>query len=72
VNLAGVAKLEAGIEWLKLAIELYPREASLYGTLGDFYQKQGQREQAIQTYKKALEVDPNFEHAKAMLKKLMG
>jgi CubicO group peptidase (beta-lactamase class C family)/tetratricopeptide (TPR) repeat protein len=72
LNLAGVAKLEAGIEWLKVAIEIYPREAGLYGTLGDFYQKQGQKEQAIETYKKALDVDPNFEHAKAMLKKLMG
>lgn len=46
-------------------------EAALYGTLGDFYLKQNQREQAINAFKKALEVDPNFEHAKEMLKKLM-
>lgn len=70
--LAGINKQEAGIEWLTLAIEIYPKEAALYGTLGDFYQKQGRREQAIETYKKALEVDPNFAHAKEMLKKLMG
>jgi CubicO group peptidase (beta-lactamase class C family) len=69
--LAGIDKLEAGIAWLNLATEIYPKEAVLYGSLGDFYRQQGQREQAIETYKKALAVDPNFEHAKEMLKKLM-
>ena len=54
-----------------MATEMYPKEATLYGTLGDFYLKQNQREQAINALKKALEVDPNFEHAKEMLKKLM-
>lgn len=69
--LAGANKLDAGIDWLKIATEIYPKEATLYGTLGDFYLKQSQREQAINAFKKALEVDPNFEHAKQMLKKLM-
>ena len=60
-----------GIEWLEIATEMYPKEAALYGTLGDFYLKQNRREEAINAYKKALDVDPNFEHAKEMLKKLM-
>jgi CubicO group peptidase (beta-lactamase class C family)/tetratricopeptide (TPR) repeat protein len=68
--LAGI-RVEAAIDWLKLASEIYPKEAVLYSSLGDFYQKQGQREQAIEAYKKALEADPNFEHAKETLKKLM-
>ena len=68
--LAGANKLDIGIEWLKIATDIYPREALLYGTLGDFYLKQNLREQAINAYKKALEVDPKFEHAKEMLKKL--
>ncbi|HEX8178061.1 MAG TPA: serine hydrolase [Pyrinomonadaceae bacterium] len=66
--LAGIDKLEAGIEWLKLATEIYPKEAPLYSSLGDFYRKQGRREQAVESYKKALEIDPTFEHAKEMLK----
>ena len=70
--LAGINKLDVGIEWLKLAIEIYPQEAALYGSIGDFYQKQGRREQGIESYKKALELDPNYEHAKEALKKLMG
>jgi CubicO group peptidase (beta-lactamase class C family) len=69
--LAGLNKLDAAIEWLKLAVEIYPQEAALYSTTGDFYQKQGQREPAIEAYKKALEVDPNNEPAKDALKKLM-
>ncbi|HKP73572.1 MAG TPA: tetratricopeptide repeat protein, partial [Pyrinomonadaceae bacterium] len=69
--MAGADKPEAGIEWLRLATEIYPKEASLYGTLGDLYQKLGRREQAVESYKRALEIDPNFEHAKEMLRKNM-
>ena len=68
--LAGANKLDAGIEWLRIATEIYPKEAALYGTFGDYYLKQDLREQAINAYKKALELDPKFEHAKEMLKKL--
>jgi CubicO group peptidase (beta-lactamase class C family) len=61
----------AAVEWLKLAVEIYPREAVLYGTLGDFYLKQELRQRATEAYKKAVEVDPNYVHAKEALKKLM-
>jgi CubicO group peptidase (beta-lactamase class C family)/tetratricopeptide (TPR) repeat protein len=70
-NLAGIDKLDASIEWLNLAVELYPKEAMLYDALGDMYLKKGQNEQAIQYYQKALQADPNFQHASEMLKKLM-
>lgn len=66
--LTGIGKPDVAIDWLQLAIEIYPREARLYGTLGDVYGKQGRREQSIEAYKKALEIDPTFEHAKEMLK----
>lgn len=68
--IAGADKLPAAIEWLKIATEIYPKEAALYGTLADLYLKQGHRDQAIEFYKKALEIDPNFEPAKKMLKEL--
>ena len=35
--LAGI-RAEAAIDWLKLASEIYPKEAVLYNSLGDFYQ----------------------------------
>jgi CubicO group peptidase (beta-lactamase class C family) len=68
--LAGIEKLDAGISWLQLAIEIYPQEAALYVSLGDFYQKQGQRRPAIESYQKALAADPKHEPAKEALKKL--
>ncbi len=69
--LSGIGKLDAAIDWLEIAIEIYPREARLYGTFGDVYSKQGRREQSIEAYKKAPEIDPAFEHAREMLKKEM-
>lgn len=69
-GVAGI-KVESAIEWLKIAIEIYPQEAVFYNTIGDFYQKQGQREQAIESYKRAVALDPKFELAKESLKKLI-
>lgn len=68
--LAGI-KIEMAIDWLSLASEIYPKEAVLYNSSGDFYQKQGQQEQAIEFYKKALEADPNFKPAQEALRKLI-
>ena len=48
--------------------EVYPTDANLFGTLGDFYEKSGRREHAVDAYKRALAIDPNFEKAKAALK----
>jgi CubicO group peptidase (beta-lactamase class C family) len=69
--LVGIDKLDAAIDWLKIGTEIYPKGAALYSSLGDLYGKQGRQEQAIEAYKKTLEIDSTFEHAKEMLKKLM-
>ena len=52
-------------------VQLVERGKIKLEPLGDFSMKQGRREQASNAYKKALDVDSNFEHAKEMLKKLM-
>jgi len=70
-QLAGLGQVDKGMELLQIAVELYPKEANLYDSIGEFHLKKGEREQAIAYYKKALEVDPNFENAKNMLKKIM-
>lgn len=64
-GLASFGKWDAGLQLLQLATELYPREARLYDSIGEFYVKKGEK-----FYKKALEVDPGFEHAREMLKKI--
>jgi len=58
--------LQAG----KTGVELYPKEANLYDSLGEFYLKQGQKEMAIEFYNKALQIDPNLESAKSALAKI--
>lgn len=68
--IAGADKLDAAIAWLEISTETYPNDANLFGTLGDLYEKAGQPERAVAMYKKALEIDPNFEKAKAALKRL--
>lgn len=67
---AGQKRFDDAIALLKVAVELHPKVAALYDSLGDFYLQKGQKELALQAYQKAVEADPNFEHAKEMLKKL--
>jgi tetratricopeptide (TPR) repeat protein len=69
-ELAGVGKRDAGIEVLKVAVELYPKEANLYDSLGEFYLRTGKRDLSIQWYRKALEVDPNLKTAIEALKRI--
>jgi tetratricopeptide (TPR) repeat protein len=52
-------------------VKLHPKEANLYDSIGEFYLNKGDKPNAIEYYNKALEVDPNFENAKRMLKKIM-
>lgn len=64
---------EAGLRLLQTAIEMYPSDANLYDSLGDFYVKLEQNEKAIEAYKKALKINPNYPNAanaKELLKKL--
>lgn len=68
--IAGADKLSAAIDWLEISTEIYPTDANLFATLGDFYEKSGRPEHAVDAYKRALAIDPNFEKAKAALKRL--
>jgi CubicO group peptidase (beta-lactamase class C family) len=69
-QLAGIGKVEAGMAILQTAVELYPKEANLYDSIGEFYLKQDQKEKAIEFYQKALQIDPNLASAKSMLEKI--
>jgi len=64
-QLVSFGKLDEGVGLLQLAIELYPREARLYDSLGEFYLRKGEK-----FYKKALELDPGLERARERLKKI--
>ncbi len=55
---------------LKLAVQLHPESGTLYEGLGEIYNQQGLKDQAIEFYSKALQFDPNLKQAKEALAKL--
>jgi len=64
-QLAGTGKVEDAIAILTVAAGLYPQEANLYDSLGEFHLKKGDKAKALQHYRKALEINPNFSNAEA-------
>ena len=64
-QLAGVGMVDEGMAILQTAIELYPKEANLYDSLGEFQLKKGEKEKALASYRKALETNPDFGNAAA-------
>lgn len=63
-------KYAAAIAIFKLNVEFYPQSSNTYDSLGEGYMLNGDKELAIENYKKSLELDPHNSNAVAMLKKL--
>jgi CubicO group peptidase (beta-lactamase class C family)/tetratricopeptide (TPR) repeat protein len=62
-QLAGVGMLEEGMGVLRVAIEMHPKEANLYDSLGEFQLRKGDKAKALESYKRALEINPEFPNA---------
>jgi tetratricopeptide (TPR) repeat protein len=56
---------------LKKSIELFPRSASAYETLATTYYDYGQKDLALQQYRKALQLDPDNINTQKRVKELM-
>jgi peptidylprolyl isomerase len=56
----------------KLNVEGYPQSANVYDSLGEAYAAHGDTQLAIESYRKALELDPKMDSSKAALEKLTG
>jgi cytochrome c-type biogenesis protein CcmH/NrfG len=54
----------------QLYVELFPTEANAYDSLGEAYMNRGDTEQAIASYQRSLELNPDNENAVKMLMKL--
>lgn len=63
-------KYDQAITILKLNTEIYPNSANCYDSLGEAYMKSGNKQFAIENYKKALELNPENQNAKDILEKL--
>ncbi|HVE55347.1 MAG TPA: serine hydrolase [Pyrinomonadaceae bacterium] len=72
-NMAGTGLTNGALTLLLVASELYPNDANLYDSIGEFYAKKGLKDKAIESYQKALATNPkyqNAEKAKEILQKL--
>ena len=69
-QLLGMKKTKEAIEIFKLNVEAYPRAFNTYDSLAEAYLTNGDKELAIQNYKKSLELNPNNANATEALKKL--
>lgn len=69
-HLKGEKKLDEGLAVLLDAIELFPSDANLFDSVGEFYLAKEDKTKAIGYYKKALEIDPDFRSSIQALEKL--
>jgi len=69
-SLVNSGMMEEAILVFRQNVRLFPDEANPYDSLAEAYLNTGEREKAITTYKKALEIDPEFQNAKAALERL--
>jgi len=63
-------KVNEAIDLFSFVVEEYPNSANAYDSLGEAYMTAGNKELAIQHYKKSLELNPVNENAKKMLEQL--
>jgi CubicO group peptidase (beta-lactamase class C family) len=69
-QLLGMNKTQDAIEILKLNVEAFPSSWNVYDGLGEAFMKNGNKELAIENYRKSLELNPGNSNAAEMLKKL--
>jgi len=62
--------LEEAIEVFEFSTEMFPQGPVLWSTLGEAYTRNGQKDKAIQCYKKVLELRPESNTAREMLDRL--
>ena len=58
------------MEVFKIYVQTYPESANAYDSLGENYMNSGDTKNAIINYEKSLELNPNNNNAKEMLKRL--
>lgn len=63
---------EEGVAVLALNAEVFPESANAQDSLGEACEFAGDSGAAVQCYRKALELDPEFEHASERLRELVG
>jgi hypothetical protein len=63
-------RTEDAVEVFKHAVLEYPESANAYDSLGEAFMKSGDKKNAIKNYQKSLELNPENNNAREMLKRL--
>ena len=69
-QLLGSEKHQEAIEIFQFGIRAFPESANLYDSLGEAYMRAGNKKKAVQNYEKSLELNPQNENARKILKDL--
>ncbi len=69
-ELLNAKKISDAIAVFQVNVQLHPGSANAYDSLGEAYMNNGEKEQAMENYKKSLDLNPKNSNATAMLKKL--
>lgn len=69
-SLLGQRKIAEAIAVFKLNVELYPQSANTYDSLGEAYMEKGDKAEAVENYRRSLELDPKNQNAVRMLERL--
>jgi CubicO group peptidase (beta-lactamase class C family) len=71
-RLLDMKRAKDAIEIFKLNVEMFPKSANAYDSLGETYLAENQKDLALAAYKKAVELDPNNANAMLILRRLEG
>jgi CubicO group peptidase (beta-lactamase class C family) len=71
-QLLGKKRTKDAIEIFKLNVEMFPKSANAYDSLGETYLADDQKDLALANYKKAVELDPANANALLIVKRLEG
>jgi CubicO group peptidase (beta-lactamase class C family) len=69
-QLMGSDKIEEALQVFKLNVEAFPKSSNVYDSYGEAFMKLGKNDQAIENYKKSIELNPGNQGGIDMLKKL--
>lgn len=69
-NLLALKRVADAVEVFKLNVEDYPQSFNAYDSLGEAYMAGGERELAVQNYRKSVELNPSNTNGVEMLRKL--
>ena len=62
-------KTDEANAFFRLNVDAFPKSSSVYDNLGEAYLSKGDRANAVENYRKAIELDPKNDHAKRMIRR---